>query len=72
MRINTHQYRQAMKGAFLSSQTPEPGEPLTLEMPTCRGRRIISVGDVQRTEPVGTSRCLVWVSKLSFVEGMNY
>lgn len=72
MNITTRQYRQAMKGAFLSFHTPEPGERLELIMPTCRGKRIISVGDVQRTEPVGTNRCLVWVSKLAFVEGMNY
>ncbi|SBL37006.1 Uncharacterised protein [Klebsiella grimontii] len=72
MNITTTQYRQGVKGCFLSTEKPHVGESLTLVMPTCRGRRIIPVGEVQRVEAVGTSRFLVWVSKLAFVEGMNY
>lgn len=72
MNITTNQYRQGVKGCFLSTERPQVGEALKLIMPTCRGRRIIPVGEVQRVEAVGASRCLVWVSKLAFVEGMNY
>lgn len=72
MNINTSQYRQASKGCFLSNIRPEDGEPLVLIMPTCRGKRVIPVGKVQRVESVGAQRCLVWVSGLAFVEGMNY
>lgn len=72
MNINTRQYRQATKGCFLSTQRPEEGESLILTVPTCRGKRIIPVGTVQRIEPVGAHRCLVWVAGLAFVEGMNY
>lgn len=72
MNITTNQYRQGVKGCFLSIERPQVGEALKLIMPTCRGRRIIPVGEVQRVEAVGTSRCLVWVSNLAFVEGMNY
>ena len=72
MNITTNQYRQGVKSCFLSTERPQVGEALKLIMPTCRGRRIIPVGEVQRVEAVGTSRCLVWVSKLAFVEGMNY
>lgn len=72
MNITTSQYRQATKGCFLSDVTPEDGESLVLIMPTCRGRRIVPVGQVQRVEAVGAKRCLVWVSALAFVEGMNY
>ncbi|VAC22007.1 Uncharacterised protein [Enterobacter hormaechei] len=72
MNITTVQYRQGVKGCFLSNERPAPGEPLTLVMPTCRGKRIIPVGHVERTEAVGEARCLVWVSKLTAVEGMDY
>lgn len=72
MNITTTQYRQGLKGCFISEERPQAGDSLALVMPTCRGRRIIPVGEVQRVEAVGTSRCLVWVSKLAFVEGMNY
>ncbi|KJM02318.1 hypothetical protein SS39_11090 [Enterobacter chengduensis] len=72
MKITTVQYRQAMKGCFISSERPKPGEKLTLVMPTCRGKRIIPVGHVERIEAVGEFRCLVWVSQLAPVEGMNY
>lgn len=72
MNITTNQYRQGVKGCFLSTNNPAPGERLTLIMPTCRGKRILPVGMVRRVEPVGTSRFLVWVSPLQFVEGMNY
>ncbi|HCM56639.1 MAG TPA: hypothetical protein DIS97_12165 [Citrobacter freundii] len=72
MNITTAQYRHGVKGCFLSTHRPQPGESLTLVMPTCRGKRFIPVGEVQRVEAVGSSRCLVWVSKLAFVEGMNY
>lgn len=72
MNINTTQYRQGVKGCFLSANNPSPGERLTLIMPTCRGKRIIPVGIVSRVEPVGSSRFLVWVSALQLVEGMNY
>ncbi|AUY01024.1 hypothetical protein ATHEMM101B_10130 [Atlantibacter hermannii] len=72
MNITTGQYRQGVKGCFISSERPQPGEKLTLVMPTCRGKRIIPVGHVERIEAVGTARCLVWVSKLTPVEGMNY
>ncbi|EAO4249019.1 hypothetical protein CIM45_02415 [Salmonella enterica subsp. enterica serovar Newport] len=72
MNITTTQYRQGVKGCFLSAHRPQPGESLTLVMPTCRGRRFIPVGKVQWIEAIGSGRCLVWVSKLAFVEGMNY
>lgn len=72
MNITTTQYRQGVKGCFLSTERPQVGEDLKLVMLTSRGRRIIPVGEVLRVEAVGTSRCLVWVSTLAFVEGMNY
>lgn len=72
MNITTNQYRQAMKGCFLSNEKPEDGESLVLIALTCRGRRVVEVGNVDRVEPVGSVRHLVWVSKLAVVEGMNY
>lgn len=72
MNINTVQYRQATKGCFLSNTRPSEGEKLTLIVPTCRGRRSVPVGSVERVESVGETRCLVWVSNLAAVEGMNY
>lgn len=72
MNITTSQYRQGRKGCFLSTVRPEPGEKLTLIMPTCRGRRHIPVGNVVAIEPIGTARCLVHVTAFPFVEGMNY
>lgn len=72
MNINSGQYRQATKGCFLSNIRPNDGESLTLIVLTCRGRRSIPVGSVERIEAVGETRCLVWVSNLATVDGMNY
>lgn len=72
MNINSSQYRQASKGCFLSLHRPEEGESLILNVLTSRGRRLVPVGQVQRVEAVGSTRCLVWVSQLAFVDGMNY
>ncbi|QFH71480.1 hypothetical protein FR762_17935 [Enterobacter sp. E76] len=72
MNITTKQYRQAMKGCFITDERPKLAEELVLVMPTCRGKRIIPVGSVQKIEPVGQYRHLVWVHGLRFVEGMNY
>lgn len=72
MNITTSQYRQAMRGCFLTDVCPQLTEEVVLVMPTCRGKRVIHVGVVQKIEPVGMYRHLVYVHGLKHVEGMSY
>lgn len=72
MNISTKQYLDGLTGKFMSREIPEPGDKLTLVMPTCRGRRHLPVGEVESVMKIGSGQCLVMVKELAKVEGMNY
>ncbi|TNV22492.1 hypothetical protein FH968_00045 [Buttiauxella sp. B2] len=70
MQINSEQYRAARDGHFFSRITPLNGEPVTLNMPTPRGRRFLPVGNVSEIKDLGQGKCLVRIANLEPVQGI--
>ncbi|KJO49458.1 hypothetical protein SR89_23315 [Klebsiella aerogenes] len=70
MQINSEQYRAARHGRFHSRFIPQNGEPVTLNIPTPRGRRFLPVGNVSEIKVMGQSSCLIAIDNLAPVQGI--